>query len=97
MIYSPMKTGIFTKNLTKEMGLKIEKKMFWTSSVCSLIHKEFMQKCISILAKSLNSVNPEFSSLIHKELAKLSEMALDYLPEFRQFDTNKNLLNSAGK
>ena len=30
-------------------------------------------------------------SLIRKELAKVSEMALDFFAEFRQFDTNKKL------
>ena len=36
-----------------------------------------------------NYFSAEFSSLIHKELAKLAEMALDLSAEFRQFGTNK--------
>ena len=38
-----------------------------------------------------------FCGLIDKELTKLAEIALDLSAEFRQFGTDKNLLNSAEK
>ena len=36
-----------------------------------------------------NDVRIVISSLIHKELAEVSVMALDVFAEFRQYDTNK--------
>ena len=36
-------------------------------------------------------------SLIHKELEKVSEMALDFFAEFRQFDTNKKSAEFSSK